>query len=86
MRRFQNTCVVVTRGRRLVRTWAGGLDYADMICRLDGAIDLLTNRSRIWSATFSPFMSLYFVSGKIGAGKSYRGMVNIRDEILTAII
>ena len=27
-------------------------------------------------------MSLYFVSGKIGAGKSYRGMVNIRDEIL----
>ena len=42
----------------------------------------LTNRSRIWSATFSPFMSLYFVSGKIGAGKSYRGMVNIRDEIL----
>ena len=42
----------------------------------------LTNRSHIWSATFFPFMSLYFVSGKIGAGKSYRGMVNIRDEIL----
>jgi hypothetical protein len=41
MRRFQNTCVVVTRGRRLVRTWAGGLDYAHLICRLDGAIDLL---------------------------------------------
>ncbi len=41
VRRFQNTCVVVTRRRRLVVTWATGLDYAHMICRLDGALDLL---------------------------------------------
>ena len=38
---FQNTCVVVTRGRRLVVTWATGLDYALMLCRVDAALDLL---------------------------------------------
>jgi len=40
-RRFENTCVVVTRGRRLVRTWAAGLAYAHLLCRLDGAMELL---------------------------------------------
>jgi len=60
MRRFQNTCVVVTRGRRLVRTWAGGLDYAHMIAGWMAQSIFLTNRSRIWERDlFSLYESLF---------------------------